>query len=266
MIAGPSVPLRCWRRICTRSPRTVVAAAAAHRRFPPPVQVPPTWWQLAHHAAVVSAVLGTVMLAPAHLPPVSLVVVMFLYSDAYSAVLHCALDREEALGLPRWTGLGKTAEGFQVHHDHPMASTRGVGLYRLFCDTVKIQWVTGALALATASWTLLTAQVLLLKWLCCAYGTQLGHYWSHVPAGGRPAVVRWLQAAHLLLPPEHHVQGHHKPPHNKHFGIVSGLSNYFINPFLRDAPFAAVFAVLVFLTIFDVALIVRVFSMQAWGV
>jgi hypothetical protein len=39
---------------------------------------------------------------------------------------------------------------------------------------------------------------------------------------------------HLLLPPKHHIGGHHVKPHDRNFGIVNGLSNYFLNPFLGD--------------------------------
>mmetsp|Transcript_121595 Transcript_121595/g.315603 ORF Transcript_121595/g.315603 Transcript_121595/m.315603 type:complete len:391 (-) Transcript_121595:197-1369(-) len=230
---------------------------ATRMRFAAPKQVPTTWWQLAHHVLVASVILGTAIFAPSELPSLPLVIFMFLYADAYSAVLHATLDREAALDLPF---LGSTAEGFQMHHDHPVASTGGVGLYRLFCDTVKIQWTTGFCALLFAGHTALAARIIILKWVMCAYGTQLGHYWSHMPVRKKPAVVQLLQKFHLLLPSDHHVQGHHAPPYDKNFGIVSGLSNPILNPILKDLPWKVLFPLWSFMTLFDTALIERLFS------
>jgi hypothetical protein len=35
------------------------------------------------------------------------------------------------------------ARGFQAHHEYPLASTHGRGLYRMICDTQRIQLITG---------------------------------------------------------------------------------------------------------------------------
>jgi ubiquitin-conjugating enzyme E2 variant len=176
---------------------------------------------------------------------------MFIYADVYSAVLHAFFDKEESVRLP---ALGKSAHGFQMHHDHPLASTRDQGLYRLFSDTVKAQWLAFGSALMLAQHTVLTGQLLVLKWLMCAYGTQLGHYWSHVHPDDRPLYVRILQRCHVLLPQKHH-SAHHRPPYNKHFGIVSGLCNPVLDPVLRRMNFKALLVVWAVLTLCDVAIL-----------
>ena len=100
---------------------------------------------------------------------------------------------------------------------------------------------------------------MLLKLLCCAYGTQVGHYYAHATPERVPAVVRTLQRWHVLLPPAHHWQ-HHKDPYESNFGIVSGLSAklFGFNFFLRDCyRFGWVISLWAFLTFFDVALMER---------
>ena len=51
-------------------------------------------------------------------PSVALTVFMLWYSDAYTAVLHAALDREKCLDVKILNG---AARGFQAHHDYPLA-------------------------------------------------------------------------------------------------------------------------------------------------
>ncbi|CAK0838350.1 unnamed protein product [Prorocentrum cordatum] len=224
---------------------------AGSDRFPKPGQVPTTWVHLAHHVTVAASWIGVAVFVPGQLPSLALTFGMFLYADAYSAVLHAFFDKPEALSLP---ALGHSAQGFQMHHDHPIASTRDQGLYRLFSDTVKIQWITGSCALMFASHTALTLRVVALKWAMCAYGTQLAHYWSHSPPSERPLYVRVLQRCHILLPQQHH-RVHHQPPYNRNFGIVSGLCNPLLDPMLRGMPFRLLFALWTVLTLFDVTII-----------
>lgn len=55
-----------------------------------------------------------------------------------------------------------------------MESTSGKGLRVLFNDTVRVQWVTGLLSFAfSPKRDTTTALMVLLKWLTCAYGTQV---------------------------------------------------------------------------------------------
>jgi len=231
--------------------------AEGSKRFPPPKDVPTTWWHAAHHASVAAVVLGVAAFAPSELPSFPLVAFMFLYSDVYLAVLHSMFDREEALSLPI---LGETAVGFQMHHDHPVASTKGVGMYRLFCDSVRIQWLTGACGICFSGHSALAVRIIILKWIFAAYGSQFSHYWAHTVSSERPPIIRALQRLNVLLPSRLHLQGHHTPPYNKHFGIVNGLSDPILNPVVTNMSFPALFAAWAFLTLFDVGVIEALFS------
>ena len=71
-----------------------------------------------------------------------------------------------------------------------------------------------------------------------------------------------------MLPPRHHVGGHHVKPHDKNFGIVNGLSNYALNPWLKDTRprVKTLFAAWAFLSLFDVAIIERLVEPVERGV
>lgn len=151
------------------------------------------------------------------------------------------------------------ARGFQAHHEYPLASTHGRGLYRMICDTQRIQLITMGAAVVFGRWNVMTARLVLMKLIVSAYGGATGHFYAHGGGKGRGPVIRTLQRLHLLLPPKHHVGGHHEKPHDKNFGIVNGLSNYLLNPLLGDeAPsLLACLALWAFLSLFDVAIIER---------
>jgi len=149
-----------------------------------------------------------------------------------------------AYGSGCWRGLGGdgmvakaqayAARGFQAHHEFPYASTRGRGVYRMVCDTHRIQIITVASALLFGRWTKMTARVCLMKLVVSAYGGAVGHFYAHGGGGSRPRWVKVMQKAHLLLPPKHHVGGHHVAPHGINFGIVNGWSNRVLNGALND--------------------------------
>ena len=203
---------------------------------PEPV-LPCTALHAFHHACVALACVamfahdGFFLLAPRH---AALAAFMVWYADAYTAILHCALDREECLD---YKILASAARGFQAHHEYPLASTRGRGLYRMLCDTHRIQVITIVSALVFGRWNAMTARVCLMKLAVSAYGGAAGHFYAHGGGSARPAWVKAAQRARLLLHPKHHVGGHHVAPHGKNFGIVNGWSNRALNCFLRhDAP------------------------------
>lgn len=225
--------------------------------FSPPPHVPTTWWQAVHHMMFVCFSLGVAIFAPWALPPLPLVVFMFLYGDFMSALLHCTFDHEECLDLPV---LGFVANGFQMHHAYPAESTSGVGLYRLCCDTVRVQWILLATFALFSSHSVLAAQILYLKMLFAAYGSAVGHFYAHHPAKERPAVVHLLQRLHILLPPQHHAV-HHKAPYREHLTSVSGLADSLINPILRSSEFLPCIATLGVLTVVDNRVIEAMFSL-----
>ena len=213
-----------------------------------------------HHISVLCLIGWFVSMGPLYWPSILSVVVWWVYSDVYSAILHCALDDPRALHIPL---IKSVAKGFQEHHIYPIESTMGKGIYQLFSDTVRIHWVVTSLAFMISSkrdtGTLLQS---LLKTLTCAYGTQVGHYYAHCSQDA-PVAIKWLQKTHLLLPPAHH-WGHHKEPYSVNFGIVNGLSNRVMNIFLKTTGplynFYVVTSLWAVLTVFDIVVAERLFS------
>jgi len=225
-------------------------------RGPEPV-LPTKWWHAVHHALVLSACVALqVRSRTGFFHSLFLTAVMLWYGDAYTAVLHCALDRAECLKVKILNG---AARGFQAHHEFPYASTRGRGVYRMVCDTHRIQIITVASALLFGRWTKMTARVCLMKLVVSAYGGAVGHFYAHGGGGSRPRWVKVMQKAHLLLPPKHHVGGHHVAPHGINFGIVNGWSNRVLNGALNDKTpsIDCMLRVWAFLSLFDVAIIER---------
>lgn len=245
----------------------------AQVKFKAPNYVPTTWAQLGQHIFSVVIVLDACFFQHSVLPSLTTTLFMFWYSDIYTAFLHAYLDREESLECTvplagRW--IGAAARGFQMHHDHPYASTTGIGLYRLMCDTVNIQWLMYIAAAIWASticgWSLALVQVALLKNLFSAYCSMLAHYYAHSVVTQRPMIVRALQRCWVLVPPRHHVGGHHKSPFQKNFGILSGMNDFWLNTVLTKVNsldyniFSALFVVF---TLFDVVIIASIFNMLA---
>lgn len=212
-----------------------------------------------HHCSVALACVAIALMGRKYWPSLTMVIFMWLYSDLYSAILHAALDDKKSLNYP---GIAPVARGFQDHHDYPMESTLGKGLYELCCDTVRIQWITGSLSLLFSRSSYTTLLLIILKWLTCAYGTQVGHYYAHC-GNHAPVFIRLLQKTHLLLPPKAHWT-HHIAPYECNFGIVNGLANYMMNPILLTSgpfyKFEVVLGAWIFLTCFDVAIIERIFA------
>jgi len=206
-----------------------------------------------HHVGMALWTLYTIVFGPR--PYLLMTVGMYLYSDMYSALLHSVLDDKKALAIP---GIAPVAKGFQEHHDFPQETTSGKGLLVLCSDTVRIQWVCAIFSLLIGRRDSTTFALVLLKLLCCAYGTQFGHYYAHNRhlCVGWLKPLSWLQDAHILLPPSHH-WNHHKAPYSKNFGIVSGLSNFFLNPVLHpdNYQFYVILTLWTLFTMFDVAVI-----------
>lgn len=234
-------------------------------RFTGPEPVLPTrWWHAAHHALVLASCAALHWFTRGDDGPrgggffysLPLTLAMLWYGDAYTAVLHCALDRPECLNVSVLNG---AARGFQAHHEFPFASTRGRGVYRMICDTHRIQVITIASALMFGRWNAMTARICLMKLAASAYGGAVGHFYAHGGGRTRPGWVKAAQKARLLLHPKHHVGGHHAAPHGINFGIVNGWSNPVLNCFLtHDAPSVRTMLWLWgFLSLFDVAIIER---------
>lgn len=230
------------------------AVKADRPRFDGPEPVDPcTIRHHAHHAVIWSAV-AALAAYDGFFWSLPLTAFMLWYGDAYTSVLHCSLDREACLDIKILTS---AARGFQAHHDYPLASTHGRGLYRMICDTQRIQLITIGCAALFGRWNLMTVRLVLMKLVTSAYGGATGHFYAHGGGKGRGPVIRLMQKLHLLLPPKHHVGGHHRKPFECNFGIVSGLSNFLLNPILKCPPLWSILSAWAFLSIFDVSIIER---------
>jgi hypothetical protein len=172
----------------------------------------------------------------------------WIYSDVYSALLHCVLDNEQSLGV---RFLAPVARGFQEHHTFPMETTKGQGLRSLCNDTVRMQQIIAACALLLGQRRAQTVVLVLCKNITCAYGTQVGHYFAHCP--GRSRFCRWLQRCGLILSPKHHAI-HHRT-FDRNFGIVNGASDRILNCVLPRLNYWVALAGLLFLTVADIAVL-----------
>ena len=54
---------------------------------------------------------------------------------------------------------------------------------------------------------------------------QASHKHSHLFPEENPRLVRWAQRAGLMVTPEVHAQGHHRPPFDRAYAVVTGHSN-----------------------------------------
>ena len=144
------------------------AVASDRPKFDGPEPVLPCrWYSGVHHALVAAACVALFVHDGFFLHSLPLTAFMVWYADAYTAVLHCALDREPCLDIP---ALHSAARDSRRTTSTPLASTRGRGLYRMLCDTHRIQLITIASALAFARWNLTSVRVCLLKLALAAYG------------------------------------------------------------------------------------------------
>jgi plasmanylethanolamine desaturase len=150
-----------------------------------------------------------------------------LLADLVSGVVHWAEDTY-ARFKPRRTVrlINLIARDNEVHHRRPR-------------DFLKHSWwqsswdllLIGALILAAAhalghlSWAVLLFVVLSVN------ANQM-HKWAHRNPRENPALVTWLQRAHLLQSPRHHGR-HHGGNKDSHYCVVTN----FLNPLLEEVSF-----------------------------
>lgn len=142
----------------------------------------------------------------------------FVAADFVSGFVHWAAD---TWGTPEWPIIGKALiRPFREHHvdekeitRHDFVETNGNNCF------ISIAPAAFA-ALLPESWFFLAAMTFAL---CFAiFGTNQFHKWSHTD--DPPAVVRLLQRANLILPPDHHAV-HHRAPYAKYYCITVGWLN-----------------------------------------
>jgi hypothetical protein len=145
----------------------------------------------------------------------------FLLADFVSGFVHWAAD---TWGTPEWPLVGQALiRPFREHHvdqkeitRHDFVETNGNNCF------ISIGPAAGAALLPAsgAGWFFLSAMTFAL---CFAiFGTNQFHKWAHMDEP--PRVVRMLQRANLVLPPEHHAV-HHSPPYAKYYCITVGWLN-----------------------------------------
>jgi ubiquitin-conjugating enzyme E2 variant len=152
--------------------------------------------------------------------------------DLAAGAVHWACDRFFTETTPV---LGPTLIApFREHHSDPLAMTRrgfldvnGSNYFGVLPVLTYVAW-RDALALGDA-WALFS-HTFLLTLASAAILTNQFHKWAHVPEV--PAIVRWLQRAHLVLPPEVHAR-HHYGAHRRAYCVTGG----WLNPMLDCLDF-----------------------------
>jgi ubiquitin-conjugating enzyme E2 variant len=145
----------------------------------------------------------------------------FVLADFVSGFVHWAAD---TWGTPEWPVIGKALiRPFREHHvdekeitRHDFVETNGNNCFISIAPAAGAALLPqdGALSFFVAAMTFA---------LCFAiFGTNQFHKWSHMD--DPPRLVRLLQRANLILPPEHHAV-HHAPPYAKYYCITVGWLN-----------------------------------------
>jgi ubiquitin-conjugating enzyme E2 variant len=145
----------------------------------------------------------------------------FVLADFVSGFVHWAAD---TWGTPEWPVIGKALiRPFREHHvdqkeitRHDFVETNGNNCF------ISIVPAAGAalLPVSGAGWFFVSVMTFAL---CFAiFGTNQFHKWSHLDEP--PQMVRLLQRANLVLPPDHHAV-HHSAPYAKYYCITVGWLN-----------------------------------------
>jgi ubiquitin-conjugating enzyme E2 variant len=141
-------------------------------------------------------------------------------ADFATGLVHWAADN---WGSEDWPIVGGFVKPFRNHHDDPKAMVEHGFMEKHGDHSIAVLpcfwWaslVDGSPAwcifwqtfwVAVTYWTLFTADI---------------HAWAH--SDHKPRLVRLLQRARLILPPDHH-DVHHTPPHGDNYCITTGWMN-----------------------------------------
>jgi hypothetical protein len=145
----------------------------------------------------------------------------FIAADFVSGFVHWAAD---TWGTPEWPLVGQTLiRPFREHHvdqkeitRHDFVETNGNNCFISIVPTV------GAALLPQAGAGFFFTSAMIFSLCLAILGTNQFHKWAHMDAP--PPLVRWLQRANLILPPDHHAV-HHSPPYAKYYCITVGWLN-----------------------------------------
>lgn len=155
-------------------------------------------------------------------------VVGILLADFTSGFVHWLADTWGSIDMPV---IGKALlRPFREHHVDQKAITRHdyIETNGMNC-MISVPWALGAflVPLRDGEWlaTLLFVVVAITSMIFWVMMTNQFHKWSHLDEHEAPALVRWLQKAHFILPPAHHAV-HHTAPFNKYYCITNGWLNW----------------------------------------
>lgn len=155
----------------------------------------------------------------------------WLAADLLSGLLHFTFDTVGSVETPL---VGNAfIRPFREHHVDPRAMTRHDfvetnGASCLAC--LPVLAATSYAPLESTPWILFQAFLLFVA--LGAFATNQCHKWAHMEAAATPALARWAQRCHLILPREHH-QLHHTAPFDSHFCMSCGWLNPMFNAVLR---------------------------------
>jgi len=144
----------------------------------------------------------------------------FVAADFVSGCVHWMAD---TWGTAEWPLIGKALiRPFREHHvdqkeitRHDFVETNGNNCF------ISIPAALLAVALPDGAAGFFFATMTFS--MCLAiFGTNQFHKWAHMDAP--PPLVRWLQRAGLVLPPDHHAV-HHSAPYAKYYCITVGWLN-----------------------------------------
>jgi hypothetical protein len=145
-------------------------------------------------------------------------------SDAFTGVIHWMFDTYWCEDTPV---IGSTfIQPFREHHvlpknicNHDLISTLGNScIGGVPTQGALMLWVTFA---DLGPWSAGLIVFLSMTFAGAAL-TNLFHKWAH--ADNNPGWIKGLQAARLILPPQHHGV-HHTAPHDNYYGITCGWTN-----------------------------------------
>lgn len=177
-------------------------------------------------------------------------VVMYLYIDFYSGVLHVVLDNPRFVRLPL---IGVPCVEFQWHHTLAYdISTRR--LLDVWGDLNVLLLVKSLFLFGICGFNPVTFMVAGVGY-SWGYMNQFSHRLAHTAPRNRPKLAVWLQEHHILLPPAvHHI---HHTHYDQAFPVLSGHSRGLIQGMLRVVPNGFSWLVLFgVLTAFDLVAIV----------
>ncbi len=183
--------------------------------------------------AIIGRRVGASIDAPAdHAVVVGAALAGVLACDLAAGSVHWACDRFFSETTPV-IGPALIAP-FREHHCDPLAMTR-----RGFLDVNGSNWFAVLPFLTCAAWRdvpmagdawTLFSHAFLLALAAAAVLTNQFHKWAHTP--DVPSPVRWLQRAHLVLPPAVHAR-HHRGAHRSAYCVTGG----WLNPVLDRLDF-----------------------------